>query len=221
MTACSGRKPPARTMESRTSSTGSWLAAVPCLVVNDEAHHTHDEESEWNKSIRRLHASRSGGLACATRLYRDPPPHQGTALLLDRVRLSAQAGHPRQIVKRPLKGVAKGIIEQRSEIASTRYQAYLTAGVERWREYRDQLAPLGKKPILFVMMNDTAEADDVGDWLRQKYPAEFGGDQLLIIHTNRSGDIVQEGPGRGPDGRPRRGRRAKPRQLHRQRGHAP
>jgi len=24
------------------------------MVVNDEAHHTHDEESEWNRGIRRL-----------------------------------------------------------------------------------------------------------------------------------------------------------------------
>ena len=74
------------------------------------------------------------------------------------------------VVKRPLKGIAKGIAEQPSDMASMRYQAYLAAGVERWKEYRDQLAPLGKKPVLFVMMNDTAEADDVGDWLRKKYP---------------------------------------------------
>ena len=43
------------------------------------------------------------------------------------------------VVKRPLKGIAKGIAEQHSDIASTRYQAYLTAGVERWKEYRQQL----------------------------------------------------------------------------------
>jgi hypothetical protein len=72
------------------------------------------------------------------------------------------------IVKRPLKGIAKGITEQKSEIASTRYQAYLAAGVERWKEYRDQLAPLNRKPVLFIMMNDTAEADDVGDWMQKK-----------------------------------------------------
>ena len=40
------------------------------------------------------------------------------------------------------------------------------------------------------MMNDTAEADDVGDWLQKKYPGEFGGDRLLIIHTNRSGEVA-------------------------------
>jgi len=52
------------------------------------------------------------------------------------------------------------------------------------------LAPLGKKPVLFVMMNDTAQAGDVGDWLRTKYPSEFGAEKLEIIHTNKSGDIA-------------------------------
>ena len=42
------------------------------------------------------------------------------------------------------------------------------------------------------MMNDTAEADDVGDWLQKKYPAEFGGEKLLIIHTNLSGDVSKK-----------------------------
>src|SRR5208282_2773305 len=69
------------------------------------------------------------------------------------------------------------------------YQAYLTAGVERWKEYRDQLKTFGKKPVLFVMMNDTEDADDVGDWLQKKYPSEFGGEKLLIIHTDKSGEV--------------------------------
>src|SRR5208337_4527289 len=95
-------------------------------------------------------------------------------------------------VKRPLKGIAKGIAEQRSDIASTRYQAYLTAGVERWKEYRDQLKTFGKKPVLFVMMNDTEDADDVGDWMQKKYPTEFGGDKLLVIHTDKSGEVSKK-----------------------------
>ena len=96
------------------------------------------------------------------------------------------------VVKRPLKGIAKGIAEQRSDIASTRYQAYLAAGVERWKEYRDQLKPFRKKPVLFVMMNDTEEADDVGDWLQKRYPSEFGGEQLLVIHTDKSGEVSKK-----------------------------
>src|SRR5262249_5260144 len=70
-------------------------------------------------------------------------------------------------------------------------------GVERWKEYREQLTPLGKKPVLFVMMNDTAQADEVGDWLRKKYPSEFGSTQsgetkLLIIHTDKSGEVSKK-----------------------------
>ena len=101
------------------------------------------------------------------------------------------------VVKRPMKGTTAGIKDQPSDIASVKYRAYLTAGVERWREYRDQLARLGKKPVLFVMLNSTLEADDVGDYLRVKYPEEFGatasGDQqLLVIHTDRSGEVSRK-----------------------------
>ena len=38
------------------------------------------------------------------------------------------------VTKRPLKGIAQGIKEVPSDIASVRYQSYLTAGVERWRK---------------------------------------------------------------------------------------
>ena len=102
-----------------------------------------------------------------------------------------------RVVKRPMKGITAGLDEARSDVASVKYQGYLTAGVERWREYRDQLKPLGKKPVLFVMLNSTAEADDVGDYLRVKYPAEFGATddgaaQLLVIHTDRSGEVSKK-----------------------------
>src|ERR1043166_5160781 len=49
-----------------------------------------------------------------------------------------------------------------------------------------------KKPVLFVMLNDTEEADDVGDWLQKKYPSEFGGEKLLIIHTDKSGEVSKK-----------------------------
>ena len=47
------------------------------------------------------------------------------------------------------------------------------------------------------MLNSTAEADDVGDYLRVKYPSEFGASddgeaQLLVIHTDRSGEVSKK-----------------------------
>lgn len=41
------------------------------------------------------------------------------------------------------------------------------------------------------MMNDTADADDVADWLQKKYPSEFGGDKLVTIHTKKSGEVSE------------------------------
>lgn len=202
MTAVLGPKPPAETQvegyDKRIAARGGAV-----MVINDEAHHTHDEESEWNKCIRRLLGPRSGlknltpkpgsprgGEIVAQLDFSATPRYSKGALFTWTV-----FDYPLKqaiidgIVKHPIKGVARGIHEAKSDVASTRYKAYLTAGVERWREYRQQLEPLKKKPILFVMMNSTDEADDVSDWLKKRYPAEFGGDKLLVIHTDRSGEV--------------------------------
>ncbi len=39
------------------------------------------------------------------------------------------------------------------------------------------------------MMNSAKDADDVADYLRAKYPGDFAGDKLHVIHTNRKGDV--------------------------------
>jgi type III restriction enzyme len=190
MTAMLGPKPRANTQEVEDFLPRLVERGGPVVVINDEAHHTHDEESEWNKTIRRVHAAVPGGLAAQLDFTATPRHTKGQLFSWTVFDYPLKQAIIDNIVKRPLKGVAKGIAEQPSQMASIRYQAYLAAGVERWKEYRDALAPLGRKPVLFVMMNDTAEADDVGDALQRQYPSEFGGDRLLIIHTNRSGDVA-------------------------------
>lgn len=162
------------------------------LVINDEAHHTHDEESEWNKVIRGLHDKISAGVTGQLDFSATPRYAKGGLFTWTVFDYPLKQAILDNVVKRPMKGIAAGIKEQPSDIASARYQAYLTAGVERWREYREQLEPLAKKPILFVMMNSTAEADDVGDYLRTKYPEEFAGEKLLVIHTDRSGEVSKK-----------------------------
>ncbi len=160
------------------------------LVLNDEAHHTHDEENEWNTVIRRLHVS----LPLAAQLDFSATPRFNKGALFPWIISDYQIRQAiiDNIVKRPVKGIAE-LDEARSNIASERYQGYLTAGVERWREYKEQLEKLDKMPLLFIMMNTTEEAEDVGDWLRHKYPTEFGGDKrVLVIHTDKTGEITKK-----------------------------
>ena len=75
MTAMLGSKPPANTQEVEDFAPRIAARGGPVVVLNDEAHHTHDEESEWNK----VHPA----AACEQRLAAwvpnsTSPPRRGT-----------------------------------------------------------------------------------------------------------------------------------------------
>ncbi len=154
------------------------------MVLNDEAHHTHDEKSEWNQVIKRLHSNRPAQLDFSA----TPRYTKGSLFAWTIFDYPLKQAIIDKIVKRPIKGISQ-IEEAKSELASVKYEGFLVAAVERWKEYRQQLAPLEKKPIVFIMLNSTKEADDVADWLRKKYAAEFGDNKTLVIHTDRKGEV--------------------------------
>jgi type III restriction enzyme len=189
MTAILGPKPPTKKME--LTDFGDRIAerAGHLLVVNDEAHHTHDEENEWNRVIRTLHTKTA--IAAQLDFSATPRFTKGQIFPWTISDYPLKQAILDSIVKRPMKGIAK-IEEAKSQIASVRYRGYLTAAVERWREYREQLSELKRKPILFIMMNSTDEADDVADWLRNAYPREFAGDKTQVIHTDKTGEVSKK-----------------------------
>jgi len=187
MTAILGPKPPAQKIEQVDFAERIARRAGRLLIINDEAHHTHDEGSEWNAVIGKLHEKTP---MVAQLDFSATPRFTKTGIIFP----WTVSDYPLKqaivegVVKRPVKGVAK-IPEPKSDWASVRYRGYLTAAVERWKEYRDQLKPLRRKPVLFVMMNSAEEADDVAEWLAKAYPAEFGDGRTQTIHTKKSGEI--------------------------------
>lgn len=188
-----GTRPPAQTTTLEPFDQRLVKRGGPVFVINDEAHHTHDEDNEWNQTIRRLHTSLNDHNqpgVIQLDMSATPRYSKGSLFTWTIFDYPLKQAILDNVVKRPLKGVAKGMAETPSDIPSVRYQAYLTAGVNRWREYRDKLAPLNKKPVLFVMMNSTKDADEVADYLRTKYPGEFAAEKLHVIHTNRVGDVA-------------------------------
>jgi type III restriction enzyme len=189
MSAMLGKFPPARKTEITDFDERIGRREGLAMVINDEAHHTHEEDSEWSKFIRKLHEQRP--LSAQLDFSATPRYSKGSLFAWTIFDYPLKQAILDRIVKRPVKGIAQ-IEEAKSNVASVRYSGYIAAGVERWKEYRQQLVPLKKKPILFVMMNDTEEADDIGDWLRTKYPNEFGNDKTLIIHTDKSGEVSKK-----------------------------
>lgn len=189
MTAVLGQKPPTKKLDLTDFDDRIAMRAGHLLVLNDEAHHTHDENNEWNQKIRALHQKTP--ITSQLDFSATPRFTKGAIFPWTISDYPLKQAILDGIVKRPMKGIAH-ISENKSDSASIRYQGYLAAAVERWREYRTQLAPLKQKPVLFLMLSDTDEADDVADWLRQKYPAEFGAERTEVIHTDKSGEVSKK-----------------------------
>ncbi len=189
ITAVLGPKPPAQKLELAEFGDRIALRAGNLVIINDEAHHTHEEDNEWNNTIRALHAKTP--LTAQLDFSATPRFQKGAIFPWTISDYPLKQAIVDNIVKRPMKGIAR-IEEFKSDVASVRYRGYLTAAVERWREYREQLAPLKRKPVLFVMMNDTDDADDVADWMRNAYPEDFGGDKTQVIHTDKGGEVSKK-----------------------------
>jgi len=168
------------------------------MVINDEAHHVWDEKLKWNQSIERLHrelrerSSDNTGAGVIAQLDFSATPKDQKGQVFRHVVVDyplAQAVKD-GIVKTPLIGEVSGAQIEVGGSSVERNRQWLDVAVGRWKQFHEDLSPSGKRPILFVMCENTEEADRAGDYLRQR--PEFAGDQLLVIHTNRSGDIRKD-----------------------------
>nr|MDQ6909958.1 DEAD/DEAH box helicase family protein [Actinomycetota bacterium] len=160
------------------------------IVINDEAHHLHDEvRSDTGeplvilRSLDALH-ERSEGIELQLDLSATPR-HQTSALFAEVITdYPLSAAIDDGIVKRPVIGELHGDIEVASDDASEKYRSRIGVGVQKWREMRDALAPAGKKPLLFIMAENTNAADQIAAYLETL--ADLAG-RVLTIHVNMSG----------------------------------
>ena len=162
------------------------------MVVNDEAHHVWSEKLKWNETIERLHASlsdRGGGVVSQLDFSATPKDQRGQVFRHVVVDYPLKQAVDDGIVKTPLIGEVTGASVELGDSAAQRYRQWLDVAVGRWRKFHETLSPSGKRPVLFVMCENTQAADEVGDYLRQR--PDFAGDRLLVIHTNQAGEITK------------------------------
>jgi len=167
------------------------------LVLNDEGHHLHTDELKWAQLIDRMDGElreRTGSGLRAQLDFTATPKHTNGALFHQIVvdYPIAQAIDD-GIVKRPILGELTGVREYEAESAADRHLDKLNAGIRKWRETRDALKALKRNPLLFIMTESTAAADEIGDWLKTQ--PDFSEESVLVIHTNRKGEIT-EGAGK-------------------------
>jgi type III restriction enzyme len=195
-----GPRPVGKTTDSR-ADLGEIVREVEELAVfNDEAHHIHDPRMAWFKSIQDIHhrmVQKDSSLSLQIDVTATPR-HDSGAIFVQTVSdyPLVEAIH-QNVVKHPVLPDAPSrerLREQSSAIFSERYSDYLRLGIEEWRKSYAEHEPLGQKAVLFVMVDDTRNCDDVGAYLERTCPELK--DAVLVIHTKKNGEISEAASGR-------------------------
>lgn len=162
------------------------------MVLNDEAHHVHSDDLEWNKVIAHLDSTlkeRNGnGLVMQSDFTATPKDLQGNLfphIIYDYPLAEAIKD---KIVKRPRIGEIENVPESLSKDFVKRNRLQIDTGIEILKEFQKEFKDTGKKPILFIMADVTRNADKVGDYLkRHGYEGK-----VLVIHTDTKGVITKK-----------------------------
>ena len=183
--------------------TGSWEEDIlervkrhdDLLILNDEAHHVHDTDLVWYQVILGLHEKlkkrQVRGLSINLDFSATPKDQNGTFfpwIICDYP--LAQAIEDR-IVKAPL------IVHQTDKAdpekytrASVAYAEWIGIAISRWQEHYEAYGKVRKKPVLFIMAENTKDADDLFAYLQGL--DEFKGEHSLLIHTDKTGDVSKK-----------------------------
>jgi type III restriction enzyme len=190
-----GRKPVMDLSSHQRSMLDRLKSLKDLVVLNDEAHHIHDEELVWHKTLMALHGALPAGLALWLDFSATPKDQNGTYfpwIICDYP--LAQAVEDR-IVKAPL--IVHRVDHKDPENitgsnVTRKYGEWLVAALKRWKEHSDTYKDFGLKPVLFIMAEKNAFADKIGEWLTDKNNRTgLKKDDVLVIHTDSEGEITK------------------------------
>ena len=193
-----GRQPAKDLGASGRRSMLERLKSLPDLVVlNDEAHHVHSEELEWSQSLLAVHEALPGGLTAWLDFTATPRDQNGRSFPWTVVDYPLAQAVEDRIVKAPLivtQEAGQGApIEDPDRVvkadAVEKYGYWLRAAVERWKEHCEVYGELKIAPVLFIVAENNAQADALGEHLSAAPEFDLDADEVLVIHTVKGGDV--------------------------------
>ena len=163
------------------------------VILNDEAHHVHDKKLAWNKTIENINNNliQKGSKLPLQIDVTATPKHQNGNIFIQTV-----SDYPlveaiaQGVVKSPIlpDEASRGKLEEKtSSKFSERYRDYIDLGFTVWEQDYNNHKKLGKKALLFIMVDDTKNCDDVKNYLENTYPILKK--STFVIHTNKEGRI--------------------------------
>ena len=199
-----GKKPVGATNESKVDVAMIVRDIDELVVLNDEAHHIHDPRLAWFKCIEDIH-NRLRQKGCELSLQVDTtatPRHNNGGIFVQTI-----SDYPlveaiyQNVVKHPVlpDSASRAKLAERTSVRYTeRYADYIHLGFLEWQKVYEVHSKVGKKPVFFIMTDDTKNCDDVAEYLEATYP-EFK-DAVLTIHTKDNGEISESASGKNKEG---------------------
>jgi len=198
-----GKRPTGATTDSKVDLGMIVRDIDELMVVNDEAHHIHDKELAWFKSIEDIHnrlLQKGGALALQVDVTATPKHNTGAMFVQTVADYPLVEAIWQNVVKHPVLPDAPSrakLSERQTAKYTEKYADYIDLGVIEWRKAYAEHEKMGKKAILFVMTDDTRNCDDVAEYLECRYPELKNG--VLVIHTKNNGEISEAASGKAKE----------------------
>lgn len=197
-----GERPVGATNESKVNLSDIVRDIDEIMVLNDEAHHVHDEKMAWFKSIEDIHNKlKMKGSELSLQIdVTATPKHNNGAIFVQTV-----SDYPlveaiaQDVVKHPVvpdSASRAKLNERQSSKFTQRYADYIHLGYLEWKKVYEEHQKL-KKAVLFVMTDDTKNCDEVAEYLEATYPELK--DSVLTIHTKNNGEISESQTGKNKE----------------------
>ncbi len=173
------------------------------MVLNDEAHHIHDERLAWFKSIQDIHnrlLQKEKGLSLQIDVTATPKHNNGAIFVQTVADYPLVEAIYQDVVKHPVlpdQASRAKLSEKKSSKFTEKYEDYIHLGYLEWQKVYQEHIKLNKKAVLFVMTDDTKNCDTVAEYLENHYPDLKGA--VLVIHTKNNGEISEAASGKNKE----------------------
>jgi type III restriction enzyme len=165
------------------------------MVLNDEAHHLHDEDLAWPRAVEAIHrqskSKGNAGLMCQLDFSATPKHNDGK--LFRHVVSDFPLGEAVDsgIVKVPVIGKSDELTRfTTASNAFDEYRNHLLLGYKQYERAFEEWH-LSHKPVLFVMTENAQKADEIAAQLATdpRFPLLKG--KVLNLHTRLKGKVVK------------------------------
>jgi type III restriction enzyme len=169
------------------------------VVLNDEAHHVHDEDLAWSQSLLAIHQALPKGLGLWLDFSATPKDQNGMYFPWTVCDYPLAQAVEDRIVKAPLIVTKEDDPKQPThdpehvtkDNVAEKYGYWLRAAVQRWKDHWDVYKKLDTKPVLFIMAEKNVYADALGEYLWKTKEFGFKEAEVLVIHTDSEGEITK------------------------------